>query len=75
MKQEHNHENDGVSNQHCTEKMQICSQSLQPAVCANLTVCVQHVHYMEIEMGTSRSKTRHLNIQMVTPNNIMHYGF
>lgn len=25
-------------------------------------------------MGTSRSKTHHLNIQMLTPNNIMHYG-
>lgn len=30
---------------------------------------------MEIGMGTSRSKTHHLNIQMLPPNNIMHYGF
>lgn len=42
---------------------------------SNLTVCMQHVQYMEIEMGISRSKTCHLNIQMLTPNNIMHYGF
>lgn len=75
MKQKHNHENDDVSKRYCAEKMQICAHSLQPAMWANLTVCIQHVQYMEIEMGISRSKTHHLNIQMLTPNNIMHYGF
>lgn len=52
--------------------MQIHLQSLQPAIWASLTVCIQ---YMEIVMGVSRSKAQHLNIQMLTPNNIMHYGF
>ena len=68
-----NHVNDGVSNQYCEKKkMQMCSPSLQRDMWANLTVCVQ---YMEIAVGISRSKAHHLNIQMLTPNNIMHYGF
>lgn len=65
----------GYKNQYFVEKMQISSLSLQPAILANLTVCIQHGQYMEIEMGVSRSKTHHLNIQMLTPNNIIHYGF
>lgn len=49
--------------------------AFSPPCGQNLTVCVQRLHYMEIEIGISRSKTHHFNIQMLTPNNIVHYGF
>lgn len=65
---------DNASKQYSAEKMQMRSQSLQPATWATLTVAAATA-YGNVKWGAFRSKTFHLNIQMLPPNNIMRYGF